>query len=181
MAAALYAPYAGEMANWNLAQFVGRNIVRMRERRGMTQDALADALGRKQPTLSDWENGHTLPRLQDLITQLEQVGIDPRELFRAEADWEGIPALAAESLPQAYGDPAIASVVAVLERLPREARHDVAELISRVADAVAPQPDDEAAELLRALANVDPVVRRGVLEAVRKIVETTTRPLSVVR
>lgn len=174
MAAAVCASYSVGMANWNLAQFIGKNIARLRSRRDITQEELAARIGRKQPTISQWENGETLPRLPELIDQLENAEIDPRELFYPEPDWEVVPLRAPEPpLHVVSEDPDIAAVVEVLERLPRDTRRAVAELATRLGQAMPQVHDEESARLLREFTELSPVIRRGLLKAVHNLIEAT--------
>lgn len=51
--------------------------------RGVTQQALAKTLGVSQPTISDWINGETEPKLPRLTFELEEVlGLRPGVLSR---------------------------------------------------------------------------------------------------
>lgn len=46
---------------------IGETIKRERERTGLTQTELGKAMGVKQPAVSDWENGNTVPDALQLV------------------------------------------------------------------------------------------------------------------
>lgn len=49
--------------------------------KGMTQEELAEAIGRKQPMISGWINGKRSPETTDLAFEVERaIGVDPGTL-----------------------------------------------------------------------------------------------------
>lgn len=62
---------------------LGRGLVRLRGARGWKQRELAEAAGVTKAMLSNWERGHTLPRLESLEKVLVALGADLRALQAA--------------------------------------------------------------------------------------------------
>lgn len=57
----------------------GDNIKRLRKNKGLKQQELAEILGIKRNTYSDWENGKTEPSFENLV----KLG----DLFDVSLDW----------------------------------------------------------------------------------------------
>ena len=57
---------------------VARNLKRIRERRGMSQETVAAQLHTTRQTISNWERGQTNPSIDDLmaLSAFFQVGVD---------------------------------------------------------------------------------------------------------
>lgn len=66
-------------------QEVGKKITAGRRAKGMTQMALADALGISYQAVSSWENGRTMPDISKLPEISELLGISVDELLGKEA------------------------------------------------------------------------------------------------
>lgn len=66
-------------------QEVGKKITAGRRAKGMTQMALADALGISYQAVSSWENGRTMPDISKLPEISEILGISVDELLGKEA------------------------------------------------------------------------------------------------
>lgn len=49
-----------------MTSFTNR-LVQLRKKRGLTQQQIADEIGVKRNTYSDWENGKTEPNFQTLL------------------------------------------------------------------------------------------------------------------
>lgn len=60
---------------------VGRNCKRLRQRAGLTQDALAERLHVTRQAVSAWETGKNQPDAQTLAALAEALGSDVRELI----------------------------------------------------------------------------------------------------
>ena len=60
---------------------VGRNCKRLRQRAGLTQDALAERLHVTRQAVSAWETGKNQPDAQTLAALAEVLGADIRELI----------------------------------------------------------------------------------------------------
>ena len=60
---------------------VGRNCKRLRQRAGLTQDALAERLHVTRQAVSAWETGKNQPDAQTLAAMAEALGADIRELI----------------------------------------------------------------------------------------------------
>ena len=61
---------------------IGRFIAERRRARGMTQRALAEALGVSDRTVSKWECGGGLPELANLLPLCALLGVTAYELLR---------------------------------------------------------------------------------------------------
>ncbi len=60
---------------------MGAKIRQFRERLGMSQKQLADALGLNQSAVALWETGKTTPTNQNLIRLADILGCKPGDLF----------------------------------------------------------------------------------------------------
>ncbi len=61
---------------------IGRFIAERRRTRGLTQRALAEALGVSNRTVSKWECGGGLPELANLLPLCALLGVTADELLR---------------------------------------------------------------------------------------------------
>jgi transcriptional regulator with XRE-family HTH domain len=59
---------------------VGRNVRRMRDIRGWSQEFLGKKVGQRQGTISAIERGERCPSLQGLFRLAEAFGVDPEGL-----------------------------------------------------------------------------------------------------
>lgn len=64
---------------------LGPAIRDARQKKGLSQDALAAALGVTQPSVSAWEAGRQIPGISMLYKLVEVTEADPVELFRLAA------------------------------------------------------------------------------------------------
>lgn len=62
-------------------QNIGRNIVKYRKARGLTQDALCERLHVTRQTISSWETGRTLPDIQMLLHLAEALEVSVEHLI----------------------------------------------------------------------------------------------------
>ena len=60
---------------------VGRNLKRLRQRAGLTQDALAERLHVTRQAVSSWETGKTAPDVETLMALAEALEVDVRALI----------------------------------------------------------------------------------------------------
>ena len=60
---------------------VGRNLKRLRQRAGLTQDALAERLHVTRQAVSSWETGKNQPDIETLTALAESLNADVRELI----------------------------------------------------------------------------------------------------
>ena len=60
---------------------VGRNLKRLRQRAGLTQDALGERLHVTRQAVSAWETGKNQPDAETLAALAEALGADVRELI----------------------------------------------------------------------------------------------------
>jgi transcriptional regulator with XRE-family HTH domain len=65
-----------------LQQAVGRNVRRWRERRGLSQEALADQLGLHRTYVGGIERGERNLSLKSVERLAEQLGVRPLDLLR---------------------------------------------------------------------------------------------------
>ena len=65
---------------------VGPNIRRIRERSGMTQERLAEILGKNRTTITLWEIGNSAPRLADLPAIASALGCEIDELIHTQQE-----------------------------------------------------------------------------------------------
>lgn len=56
-------------------------LIEARKRKGLTQERLAELLGCKKSTISNWENGRSKPTLTDAFRVAELLESDVNELF----------------------------------------------------------------------------------------------------
>lgn len=71
----------------NLAGTIGRNIKARRKAAGMTQHALAVALGTgDQMTVSRWERGEHVPVTTNLLLLADVLGCDPSDFYTTERE-----------------------------------------------------------------------------------------------
>jgi transcriptional regulator with XRE-family HTH domain len=159
--------YAVRMANFDIKKYIGANIRRIRDKTGEKQEAFALLLETDQSTLSLWETGSRMPRLEELVGRLERAGLDPRDLVAPQAEGE-----------DEY-DPDIARAVAALRDLPEPVRKTIASLADSLRLTIPRDYDAESADLLRMLSRVDPQARGGILLGIRQLLQTLA-PSSVV-
>ena len=60
---------------------MGAKIRELREKRGMSQKELADALGLDQSAVAQWETGRTEPTIFNLRRLADLLGISPGDLL----------------------------------------------------------------------------------------------------
>ena len=63
------------------SELVGGRIRSLRQAQGLSQEALGSLLGRRQATISNWENGRGSPSVEDLYELAAALALDPRELL----------------------------------------------------------------------------------------------------
>ncbi len=64
-----------------------RNLAHLRRLRFMTQRELAEAVGVRWQTVSEWERGEALPRARHLRKLCEVLQVQPQELWAEPPDW----------------------------------------------------------------------------------------------
>ena len=65
---------------------LGEQIKRCREKRGFTQEQLAEKIGVSIETISSIERGIKMPRLQNFVAIANQLGVSADELLQDELD-----------------------------------------------------------------------------------------------
>ena len=88
---------------------LGETIYRLRTGRGMSQDALANALDVSRQSVSKWENNAAVPELDKLIKLSEVFGVTLDELVGREA-----PAPTPPAAPPAQSPPPYRTIGAIL-------------------------------------------------------------------
>lgn len=73
--------WQGPSGRSRLAIGVGANLRRRRRRQGLSQAALAAAVGRDRSTISRWESGERLPNLASLVALGRALRCDPAALL----------------------------------------------------------------------------------------------------
>lgn len=71
------------------AQRIGGNLRRLRQGRGLSQSALAAALGRARTTVCRWETGERMPTVPALLALAAALGCDPAELLTGASVGDG--------------------------------------------------------------------------------------------
>ena len=66
---------------------LGEQIKRCREKRGFTQEQLAEKIGVSIETISNIERGIKMPRLQNFVAIANQLGVSADELLQDELDY----------------------------------------------------------------------------------------------
>lgn len=66
---------------------LGEQIKRCREKRGFTQEQLAEKIGVSIETISSIERGIKMPRLQNFVAIANQLGVSADELLQDELDF----------------------------------------------------------------------------------------------
>lgn len=90
----------------------GQVLKSWRESRGLTQEELAERVGRVRTTVNGWEKGHHFPRKNDILAAIRIVGADPEQFFgEVGARWGGLlrGEQKAPAEPPAHTDPAKAA------------------------------------------------------------------------
>ena len=67
-------------------KLVGRVLAEARERAGLSQDALAEKLGKPQSFVSGYENGHRRVDVLELLRIAAALNADPKRVFARIAD-----------------------------------------------------------------------------------------------
>ena len=68
---------------------IGRFIAERRRAQGLTQQALAEALGVSNRTVSKWECGGGLPEVANILPLCALLDVTADELLRGSSDREG--------------------------------------------------------------------------------------------
>ena len=72
---------------YQLRFLLGEQIKRCREKRGFTQEQLAEKIGVSIETISSIERGIKMPRLQNFVAIANQLGVSADELLQDELDF----------------------------------------------------------------------------------------------
>ena len=79
------------------------NLVRLRERRGLTQKEVAGELGVTRQAISQWEAGRTFPSMEKQLALSRLYGIPLEALYRDVPAWEK--EVETEALPEVRSEP----------------------------------------------------------------------------
>lgn len=85
--------------------FFSINIQRLRSARGLSQQALATALGVARTTISNWEKGVAYPLFSDLIQLANTLGVTLNDMVMQSDAAMPIPRAPVPSTPSAAADP----------------------------------------------------------------------------
>lgn len=72
------------MTNDELKRFFGLRVQALRRRRGLTQEELAEAIGRSVDTISNIERGFSSTRIETAQTIADTIGVSLSELFELD-------------------------------------------------------------------------------------------------
>jgi transcriptional regulator with XRE-family HTH domain len=75
------------MTNDELKRLFGVRVQALRRRRGLTQETLAEAIGRSVDTISNIERGFSSTRIETAQAIAEAVGVTLPELFEFDQAW----------------------------------------------------------------------------------------------
>lgn len=64
--------------------YLAKNIITLRQEKGLTQAELAYKTGLKQQSISRWEQGMNMPGLEDCVALAEYFEVSLDELIRKE-------------------------------------------------------------------------------------------------
>lgn len=80
---------------------IGKRITEARQRRGWSQETLAERAGVTQGAVTNWERGIRLPRGRQMLALAEALGVSPAWIMEP---LYGHPELAGASLPDQVAD-----------------------------------------------------------------------------
>lgn len=95
---------------------LGRNIRKARLKKGWTQKQLAEAIGVKHNSISDWENGKSKPYADTLELIMGVLGVDANTLLGWD-DPERIKEDAEELADKIINNPKIKEILPLIEKL----------------------------------------------------------------
>jgi len=98
---------------------LGRNIRKARLKKGWTQKQLAEAIGVKHNSISDWENGKSKPYADTLELIMGALDVDANTLLGWN-DPERIKEDAEELADKIINNPKIKEILPLIERLSNE-------------------------------------------------------------
>lgn len=64
--------------------YFGKNLRRLRLERGLSQEKLANMIGRGRVSITEWELGTKYPQVNWLYEIAEKLGVEPSELINVE-------------------------------------------------------------------------------------------------
>ena len=73
----------------DMRKLVGRNVKRIRQQRGLTQEQLADVSGFSQQYISGLEQGRRNPTIVTIYELATALGVGHMDLVRPDAEQEG--------------------------------------------------------------------------------------------
>lgn len=113
---------------------MGERISVARERAGLTQDDLAQALAIKSDTLENWENDASEPRAQRMTMLGGILGVSAGWLLYGIG--EGVPAPEGEASPEEFSDEKLAQMLMVELQDAQEMQTKITKRMSRIKDAL---------------------------------------------
>ena len=70
-----------------IRKLLGENIRRIRWSKNMTQEAFSEKIGIEPSSLSNIENGKSLPSTQTILNIQQQFEVSPNEIFDFDSDY----------------------------------------------------------------------------------------------
>lgn len=95
---------------------IGRNIKIYREAKGLTQEELAEAIGKTKNVVSNWENGRNKPDADTIEKLLNILEVDANTLFGWD-DPKQLKSDAADLADKLLTDPKIKNVLPMMRML----------------------------------------------------------------
>lgn len=83
-----HAVYAEAMENGNWSAF-RQNLIRLRDKNGLSQEQLSELLGVSRTAVAKWEAGNGMPKLKNLVLLAKIFSVSLDELIFAETDKNG--------------------------------------------------------------------------------------------
>ncbi len=77
----------GKMDEKDTRKLLGENIRRIRWSKNMTQEAFSEKIGIEPSSLSNIENGKSLPSTQTILNIQQQFDVSPNDIFDFDIDY----------------------------------------------------------------------------------------------
>lgn len=135
---------------------LGKTIRALRERRGLSQTALADTIGKPSQTVNKWERGVRWPEYGNFEEIAKALGVPVMALF----DWDVPP-------------PAPPSIAALAAEVDRQAA-EIARLMRELNAAQIPALTGQKRELFDLVAGLDDTKAEGLLRLIRRTLEISS-------
>lgn len=84
---ACYKRRGNNMNEKDLKKLLGKNIRRIRKDKNLTQETFSEKIGIEPSSLSNIENGKSLPSTQTIVNIQQEFEITPNEIFEIDYDY----------------------------------------------------------------------------------------------